>query len=218
MVETACTIHTLVVTPFQQNARIVHPVGSCEAVIVDPGGEADLILRELEKFGLSLSAVWLTHSHLDHCGGVAAILERYPVPLFGHRVEAEMRAHVVDICEMYGLPPGDMQNCPEPDQYLEEGQRISVGTEQFEVFFTPGHSPGHVVLYHAGDGVLLAGDTVFAGSIGRTDLPGGDHETLLESIRAKVLSLPDETRILCGHGPETTVGRERKSNPWLQGR
>ena len=218
MVNAALTIHTVVVTPFQQNARIVHATGSTDAVIVDPGGEADSILAVLEENGLTLSAIWLTHSHLDHCGGVADILDRHQVPLYGHAVEAHMRSHVVEICQMYGMPAGDMRNCPEPNHYIEGGQELSIGGQTLSVLFTPGHSPGHVCMYHAGDGVLIAGDTVFSGSIGRTDLPGGSHETLLESIESKILSLPDETRILCGHGPETTVGKERKTNPWLQAR
>lgn len=209
-------IDTIVVTPFQQNARILHSGSGSAAVLVDPGGEPQRLLDHLDKNNLTLEAIWLTHSHLDHCGGVAGVLRKFPVPLFGHKIEREMRARVVDICALYGMPVADMENCPEPDHYIDEGDVVTVAGHTFTVLFTPGHSPGHICFYSAEQGVLLAGDTVFSGSIGRTDLPGGDQQTLFESIERKILSLSDQTRILSGHGPDTTVGRERMSNPWLQ--
>lgn len=204
------------VTPFQQNARVLHTGAGSNAVLVDPGGDAAKLLQFLRDKSLTLEAVWLTHSHLDHCGGVAGILREYSVPLYGHEVEKEMRSRVVDICRMYGMPPGDMENCPEPTNYIDEGDILTFAGFDFTVLFTPGHSPGHLCMYNEELQVLIAGDTVFSGSIGRTDLPGGNQTVLFESIQSKILSLSDETRILSGHGPDTTVGKERASNPWLQ--
>lgn len=215
-------IVTLEVTPFQQNCRVVIDRSSRHCVLVDPGGEGRRIVVEIERRDLVLDAVWLTHSHLDHCGGVAQVLTRWQVPLYAHPGEAQMRAHLEEICAMYGIPPGDMQRCPEPSVKLVGGETLmlsggDVPGVEFKVLFTPGHSPGHLCFYAPAERILLAGDTLFAGSIGRTDLPGGDAETLLRSIKQQILSLPDETRVLSGHGPETTVGRERRSNPFFEG-
>ena len=116
---------------------------------------------------------------------------------------------------LYGIPPGEMQSCPEPDVPIIGGEALSIAGYNFEVLFTPGHSPGHLCFYNSASHTLIAGDTLFAGSIGRTDLPGGDHVTLLRSIRQQLLVLPDDTRVLSGHGPDTTIGRERNSNPFL---
>lgn len=206
---------TCTVTPLQQNASLL--VVGKDTVIIDPGGEDEIIARICEERGLTVTAVWLTHSHLDHCGGVQGILKRYTVPLYGHPGERFLRERVEEITAMYGIPPGIMMNCPEPSHELTGGERLFIGTEEFEVRFVPGHSPGHLCFYHAASGTLIAGDTVFAGSIGRTDLPGGNHRELLESIRREILSLPDDTVVYPGHGPTTTVGIERVQNPFLQG-
>lgn len=211
------TIETIEVTPFQQNARLLYCPETKEAVVIDPGGDADLIAKRIEERGLSLQEIWLTHSHLDHCGGVADLKEVYDVPLLGHRIEEEMRKRVLDICSMYGLPKGTMKNCPEPERYIDEGDELSVGSYPFTILFTPGHSPGHLCFYHAPSHTLIAGDTLFSGSIGRTDLPGGDHPTLIKSIQEKIFTLPDETQVLPGHGPATTVAMEKQYNPFFQG-
>lgn len=210
-------VRTIEVTPLQQNCRILVDAESQAAIVVDPGGDADQILTMLQSDSLTLEAIWLTHSHLDHCGGVAELLEHAPVPLYGHRLEAEYRARVESIAQMYQLPPGAMRNCPEPSHFLEGGETLSFGGVEFEVRYTPGHSPGHVVFVCPELNILLAGDTVFAGSIGRTDLPGGDHEQLLESIRREIYSLPDTVQVLPGHGPATSVGVEKKTNPFVRG-
>ncbi len=209
-------IFTIVVTPFQQNCRVVSD-GSGGALVIDPGGEAARILKFVASKDLEVKEVWLTHSHLDHCGGVQDILDQTGASLTAHKAEQEFRGKVLEICNMYGLPQGDMKNCPEPERYVEGGEEISFGDYRFQVFFTPGHSPGHVCFYYEPDRVLLAGDTLFHGSIGRTDLPGGEHDTLLRSIREVLFSLPDETSVLCGHGPDTVIGTEKKSNPFVGG-
>jgi glyoxylase-like metal-dependent hydrolase (beta-lactamase superfamily II) len=189
---------------------------SREALVIDPGGESDRILDEASRRGLSIKEIWLTHSHLDHCGGVRALKAAAKAPLTAHPAEAMMRAHVTDIAAMYGAPDG-FENCPEPERAINGGETLSFAGSAFKVLFTPGHSPGHVCFYDGASGVLFAGDTVFSGSIGRTDIPGGNSDLLLESIRREILTLPDETRVLSGHGGDTTVGTERRSNPFLTG-
>jgi glyoxylase-like metal-dependent hydrolase (beta-lactamase superfamily II) len=208
-------IVTVPVTVFGQNARILYDSESRDAVVVDPGGDVDALIAEIEERQLSLRAIWLTHSHLDHCAGVAPLLEKFAVPLFAHPEETPMRSQVQRIAAMYGLPSMDWANCPEPDKLLRGGETTSVGPHEAQVLFVPGHSPGHLAFYFASNGVLLGGDCLFQGSIGRTDLPGGDHNQLIASIRDSILTLPDETRVLSGHGPDTTVGFERKTNPFL---
>ena len=208
------SITTIPVTVFAQNARILSCSVTKECVIVDPGGDADEIIRNVSKQGLSCKAVWLTHSHLDHCAGVAPLLEHYKVPLVGHPNEAQMRAAVSSIAMMYGLPPSEWPNCPEPTEYLSGGETVRVGQCSARVLFTPGHSPGSISFYFENDGVLLCGDVLFQGSIGRTDLPGGNHQQLIDTIRRELFVLPDTTRVLSGHGDDTTIGTERVSNPY----
>lgn len=208
-------IITVDVTPFQQNARIIKSSESNDALVIDPGGDVDRILRQVEKNDLTVKEIWLIHSHLDHCGGVKALVKKTGARLKGHPSESEMRAAVLTICNLYGLPAGDMENCPEPDEYLEGGELIEFGGYQFKTLFTPGHSPGHLCFYNQENNLLIAGDTIFAGSIGRTDLPGGDGRQLIQSIKKEILTLPEETRVLSGHGPETSVGVEKRSNPFL---
>lgn len=214
-------IYCLSVTPIGQNARLLVDPVSRKAVAIDPGGEPERILNEAKKVGAEIEAIWLTHSHLDHCGGVAPIVAKLGVPLFAHPNERDLRARVEEIATLYGFPRGTMVNCPEPDVGLTGGETLSLGSFEFKALFTPGHSPGHLCFYchclnSSAENMLIAGDTLFAGSIGRTDLPGGDFETLMTSIREKILTLPPNTRVLSGHGPDTTVGREAVSNPFLK--
>ncbi len=216
-------IECIPVTSFEQNCRVIFD-DSGTAVVVDPGGDADQIAQFLVEKKLELKAIWLTHSHLDHCGGVAKLLRHKKVPLYANPIEKMMRENVVGVASLYGMQSEGMENCPEPDFGLSGGETISVGNLNFKVLFTPGHSPGHLCFLRLSDSgatneasVLVAGDTVFAGSIGRTDLPGGSHPELIRSIKSEILSLPDNVLIMSGHGPDTSVGRERKHNPFLQG-
>lgn len=198
---------------FAENCYVIGDRDSGDAVLVDPGEEADLFLARLRTEGLTLRAIWLTHAHLDHVAGVAAVKRATGVPIWLHPDDralydaAPQQARVLLGLELPPLPP--------PDHAIVPGEPLRVGTAAFEVRHVPGHSPGGVAL--VGDGVAFVGDAVFAGSIGRTDLPGGDTETLLRSIQEQLLTLPDATVLYPGHGPETTVGRERRTNPFLTG-
>jgi len=233
-------VRTVVVTPFVQNARVLIDDASRRSVAVDPGGEAEKILPllKLRDEPTDVESIFLTHAHIDHAGGVeplrrmiAAESGRKP-PLLAHRLEKELRAAVKDTAVLFGLSPQDYENAPEPDRYVDEGDELSIGEHVGKLLFTPGHSPGHLAVYFPSVEALLetehqraerykgplviGGDVLFAGTIGRTDLPGGDHETLLRSVREKLFVLPDETRVLCGHGGDTTIGTEKKINPFFQ--
>lgn len=210
-------VETVPVTEFAQNSRILWCSETKEGVIVDPGGDAEKILATVKRLGVKITQIWLTHSHLDHCGGVEPLLADLKVPLVAHPEERMMRSNVKAIAQMYGMSPRDWHNCPEPDKEVRGGEKLAVGNRQCEVLFTPGHSPGHVSFYFPQDNVVASGDVLFAGSIGRTDLPGGDMKTLLESIRQRIFTLPPTTRVLTGHGPDTTVEEEVATNPFLNG-
>ncbi|MBX7145354.1 MAG: MBL fold metallo-hydrolase [Oligoflexia bacterium] len=216
MVELMLEIVTVPVTGFQQNCRLIGDPSSGTAVVIDPGGDVPHILQVLKQRGWRCVEIWLTHSHLDHCGGVTELIAASGAKLTAHALEREFRERVAEIAAMYGIPQDQFKACPEPDRAVVASDVLRFGGQKFEVRFTPGHSPGHVVFYCAELGLLLAGDTVFAGSIGRTDLPGGDYEQLMQSIAEQILTLPDSTKLLPGHGPDTTIGEERRSNPFLQ--
>ena len=208
-------VHLVPVTAFEQNCAIVVDSRSREAIVVDPGGDSARILAALRRLELTPKEIWLTHSHLDHCGAVAELKRQFDLKLLGCEVEREFRARVEEIAVMYGLGSAGFENCPEPDRYLVGGESLKVGESLFEVRFTPGHSPGHIVFISFEQGFVLGGDTIFAGGIGRTDLPGGNQAQLMDSIRTQLLTLPDELRVYPGHGPTTTVGKERRTNPFL---
>lgn len=211
------TIETVPVTEFAQNARILWCSETKDGVIVDPGGDDEKILAAVKRLGLNITQVWLTHSHLDHCGGVEPILSALKVPLVAHPEERMMRSNVKSIAQMYGMSPSEWHNCPEPQIEVRGGEDLKVGKSPCKVLFTPGHSPGHVSFYFPKENVVASGDVLFAGSIGRTDLPGGDMKTLLTSIRQQIFTLPPKTRVLAGHGPDTTVEEEVATNPFLNG-
>ena len=203
------------VTVFQQNCRILRCSESGEAVVVDPGGDVDRIASALERGRSRCVEIWLTHAHLDHCGGVAALKAVSGAAVRAHRADRALRCRVEDMARMFGVEGCGMENCPEPDNYIEDGERLGFGGRIFTVLFTPGHSPGGVCFYCADEGVLISGDTLFCGSVGRTDLPGGSQEALMRSIRGKLMNLPSETAVLPGHGPDSTIGAERRANPFI---
>lgn len=209
------TIETIEVTPFPQNCRILWCSETRQGVVVDPGGDAQQIADRIKKLNITCSAIWLTHSHLDHCGGVAPLLEQFNVKLFAHPAEGDFRSSVLTVAQMYGLPLKEWHDCPEPTDLIRGGEELTVGRCKAEVRFTPGHSPGSVSFYFPEERVVVSGDVLFAGSIGRSDLPGGNHAQLIASIKREILSLDDATRVLSGHGEDTTVGQERRHNPFL---
>jgi len=198
---------------FAENCYLVVDERAGECAIVDPGEEAGLILHKVKETGTKPVAIWLTHAHLDHVLGVPRVAAETGAPVWLHPADRPLYDAVPDQAVWFGLAPPE--KLPAPDHDLAHGARLKVGEESFEVRHAPGHSPGSVCL--VGPGVALSGDILFAGSIGRTDLPGGDFETLIASIERELLPLPDDTILYSGHGPETTIGRERHTNPFLTG-
>lgn len=212
MTESALSIRTFTSTIFGQNAYLVRCSATGETLAIDPGGEAEAMITALEESGSPLTAIILTHAHLDHIEGVATLAERAPAPIHLHPDDRPLYDAGAQQAAMFGH---QFPAPPPPDESLRAGQELRLGRCSFEVRHTPGHSPGHVILHSAADELAFVGDVVFAGSIGRTDLPGGSYEQLMTSIREQVLTLPDETALYSGHGPVTTVGRERIGNPFL---
>lgn len=204
------------VTPFQQNCTVLFDQDTKEGVIVDPGGDVETILQIVHENGLTLREIWLTHGHIDHAGGADELRERLSIPVIGpHKDDLPLLSRIEKQAETYGIP-GSVRNVT-PDRWLEDGEQVSFGEHVFEVRHCPGHAPGHVIYYNAMQGFAHVGDVLFNGSIGRTDLPGGDHATLLRSIKEKVLPLGDEVGFICGHGPGGRIGEERRNNPFLKG-
>lgn len=208
-------IKGLEVGPFLSNCYIVGSEKTKEGMIIDPGAEAELILKTAGELGLSITLIVFTHTHLDHIGALAQVKEATRAKFAVHEAEgAKKGAHVFN--QMLGsFLGGSFRPPPEPDRLLREGDVIEIGELSFKVLHTPGHSPGGICLL--GHGVVFCGDTLFNFSIGRTDFPGGDYDQLMDSIHTKLMVLPDETRVLCGHGPETTIGFERQRNPFVLG-
>lgn len=205
------TIRHLTVGPLAENCYLITSQG--QGVLVDPGDEPERLLAWVAEAGVTLQAIWLTHAHFDHVGAVAALKSKTGVPVLLHADDLVFFKHTRQMGQMYGLV---VEQPPDPDQFVEDGAVLKVGDLAFQARHTPGHSPGGVV--YVGDGAAIVGDCLFLDSVGRTDLPGGDGDTLLRSISDQILSLADETRVLPGHGPATTVGRERAHNPFLGGR
>lgn len=204
------------VTGFQQNCTILYDESTREGVVVDPGGDVDKIMEAIEARNLKITAIWLTHGHLDHAGGAMDLKAKLNIQIIGpHKDDAQLLAHIENTALKYGMT--GMKNAVS-DIYLNDGETVSFGDHLFEVYHTPGHAPGHVIYFNRAAGFAHVGDVLFAGSIGRTDLPGGDHQQLLQAIRDKVLPLGDDVSFICGHGPGSTIGEERKTNPFLAAR
>lgn len=205
-------VRRLTVGPVAANCYLARSPGSATAVVVDPGAEADRILSALEAWDAGVDAILLTHGHMDHVGAVAELNDRTGAPVHLHPADRDLYDRAAEHAATYGLRLPDP---PPPDHELAHGQSLRAGGLAWGVRHAPGHSPGGVVLTAGGD--AFVGDCVFQGSVGRVDLPGGDGETLLTSIRKQILTLPDDTTLWPGHGPETTVAREAASNPFLDG-
>jgi len=195
---------------FQQNSYLLRCRETGHAVVVDPGPAIPALIAEVERAGATVDAILLTHAHLDHVEGLPQAKEAWDVPILLHPDDRPLFEQVPTQAEWFGMSVGEM---PPIEGDLLEGVPVTFGRCVLEVRHTPGHAPGHIIL--VGDGEAITADTVFAGSIGRTDLPGGNATVLLKSIREKILSLPDETVLHTGHGPSTTVGHERVTNPFL---
>ena len=197
---------------FAENCYLLIDERSGACAIIDPGEEAGLIAHKLASAGVQPVGIWLTHAHIDHVLGVVRLKAETAAPVYVHPADRVLYDHVLEQALAFGLRA---EALPEPDHALAHGDVLPVGELEFRVRHAPGHSPGSVVF--EGQGVVFTGDVLFQGSIGRTDLPGGDLETLMRSIERELLTLPDSTIVYSGHGPETTVGRERHANPFLTG-
>lgn len=210
----ALQIQVIPVTPFQQNAALLWDDASREAVLTDVGGESERLLSAVSQHQLKLQAIWLTHGHLDHASGVADLTEQQSVPVLGpHQSDDYWLQALPEITANYGFPVSKPLT---PTRWLEDGDELTVGEHKFIVYHIPGHTPGHVVFYNQANNLLIAGDVLFRESIGRTDFPGGNHADLIHGIQSKLLTLPDSTRVLPGHGPMTTIGHEKLHNPYLR--
>jgi hydroxyacylglutathione hydrolase len=208
------------VTPFQQNCTLLWDDATQRGAVIDPGGEVPRILEGIDKLGITIEKILLTHGHLDHAGGVmglrAALAARtgQAVPIEGpHPADRFLLDSIEEQAAHFGLP--DMQNA-EPDRWLEEGETVNAAGRSFAVLHCPGHTPGHVVFFDRGANFALVGDVLFRGSIGRTDFPYGDQAALLQAIHEKLMPLGDAVTFLCGHGPGSSIGVERRTNPFLR--
>ena len=201
------------VTPFEQNCSILWCEKTRQAAVVDPGGDLERIVAAAKECGVTIEKILITHGHIDHAGGTARLARELGVPVEGpHEGDRFWIEGMPEQSKMFGFPGVEAF---EPDRWLQDGDSVTVGEEVFQVIHAPGHTPGHGVFFHPGARLAIVGDVLFAGSIGRTDLPRGDHATLIHSIREKLFPLGDDVSFLPGHGPVSTFGRERLSNPYV---
>jgi hydroxyacylglutathione hydrolase len=206
----------LPVTPLEQNCTVVWCTHTLKAAVIDPGGEVDRIARAIEAKGLTLEKIWVTHGHADHAGGVAGMKLRYGVPIEGPHPDDQFWIDQIQISgERWGMP--EARNFT-PDRWLADGDIVTLGETQFEVYHCPGHTPGHVIFFHREARLAQVGDVIFQNSIGRTDFPRGNHSDLIASITRKLWPLGEDVRFVPGHGPMSTFGAERRSNPYVADR
>ncbi len=202
------------VTPFQQNCTLLWCEVTKRAVVIDPGGDLPEVERAITRAGVSVDKIWLTHGHVDHVAGATDLKTNLKVSIEGpHKDDLFLLQHVAETGRSYGM--WNASNVT-PDRWLEGGDQVQIGELTFDVLHCPGHSPGSIVYFNRVQRLAIVGDVLFAGSIGRTDLPGGDYQQLIESIKDKLLPLGDDVAIISGHGPTSTIGHERATNPFLQ--
>jgi hydroxyacylglutathione hydrolase len=207
-------LEMLTVGPFQENSYIVGDEETRTGALIDPGDEAARIALAVERTGLSIGQIIVTHAHIDHVGAVAPLVDEYLCPVVMHEEAEAMLKTMPQQAMMMGFRFGKV---PEVDRHIGDNEVLEVGSLRLRSLYTPGHAPGHLAFYEDEQGIVFSGDALFAGSVGRVDLPGGSMEVLMQSISERLLTLPNETRVLSGHGPETTIGRERMTNPFLRG-
>jgi hydroxyacylglutathione hydrolase len=201
------------VTLFQQNCTLIWDEATKRGAVVDPGGDLPAVREALAQTGVTVEKILLTHGHIDHAGGAAELKEELRVPIEGpHRADEFLLNHLVESGRNYGMEARNVT----PDRWLDDGDEVEVAGLRFQILHCPGHSPGSVVFFNPEQRFALMGDVLFQGSVGRTDLPGGDPAALMRSIKDKILPLGDDVSFICGHGPTSTVGRERVSNPFLR--
>jgi hydroxyacylglutathione hydrolase len=202
----------IVVGPLAVNCFLLGDEESRDGIVVDPGGDAAKVLDAVQRHGLTISRIINTHGHFDHIGGNREILAATGAELLIHCEDTHFLSRAADVAVMYGL---STENSPPPDRFLEDGMVMALGGSLLTVLHTPGHTPGGCCLYLEGEGKVITGDTLFAEGVGRTDFPGSSHEALMTSIRTKLMTLPDATVAYPGHGPATTIGHERRHNPYI---
>jgi glyoxylase-like metal-dependent hydrolase (beta-lactamase superfamily II) len=201
------------VTPFEQNCTLLWCTETMKGALVDPGGDIEKLLAAAAKVGVSIEKILLTHGHIDHAGGAGELATLLAVPIEGpQREESFWIDQLVSQSQRFGFPPAQAFT---PDRWLEDGDTVTVGKETLRVLHTPGHTPGHVAFFHAPSKLAIVGDVLFAGSIGRTDFPRGDYQTLIDAIRNKLWPLGDDVEFIAGHGPMSTIGEERLHNPFV---